>query len=401
MDGKMTYPKNVQKAISMICDAGYEAFVVGGAVRDSLLGRDCNDFDLTTSALPEETARIFEDYRVIETGIKHGTVTVILDGEPMEITTYRVDGSYMDSRHPDVVTFTRSINEDLARRDFTVNAMAHNPRLGLVDIFGGREDLAAGLIRAVGDPMRRFEEDALRILRAFRFASKLGFDIEEKTLAAARERKELLRNISAERKTAELEGILLGKYVKKALELMKAAGVIEVVAPAFNLDKQRLDGIESLPCDFVCRVSFCLIGGNDTDKYVSSLRLSNATSSRVRRLVSMGSEPLAAENDRELRRLMARAGDELEYLIEIRRHLGQSTEGIAERARAIRERGDCLCLSDLVVDGRALSELGIRGKSIGNTLSGLLEAVLDDPTLNRREWLLAEAARLNENGREN
>jgi tRNA nucleotidyltransferase (CCA-adding enzyme) len=249
--------------------------------------------------------------------------------------------------------------------------------------------------------MRRFEEDALRILRAFRFASKLGFDIEEKTLAAARERKELLRNISAERKTAELEGILLGKYVKKALELMKAAGVIEIVAPAFNLDKQRMDGIESLPCDFACRVSFCLIGGKDTDKYVSSLRLSNAISSQVRKLVSMGSEPLAAENDRELRRLMARAGDELEYLIEIRRHLGQSTEGIAERARAIRERGDCLCLSDLDVDGGALSQLGIRGKSIGNTLSGLLEAVLDDPKLNRREWLLAEAARLNENGREN
>ena len=184
--------------------AGHEAYVVGGCVRDSLLGRVPVDWDVTTSALPEETKAVFSGAPVIETGIRHGTVTVLVDGEPVEITTYRVDGPYSDGRRPDSVAFTRSLREDLARRDFTVNAMAWSPETGLADPFGGADDLRGGVIRSVGDPARRFQEDALRILRALRFSAALGFSVEVKTAGALRAGRALLGKVSAERITAEL-----------------------------------------------------------------------------------------------------------------------------------------------------------------------------------------------------
>ena len=384
----MKHPEYVKKILNRIEDAGYEAFVVGGAVRDEMLGRTVNDYDITTSALPEETAKIFSDLHVIMTGVKHGTVTVVSDGRPIEITTYRVDGDYKDSRHPEGVSFTRSIEEDLARRDFTVNAMAYSERRGLVDLFGGRDDLERRLIRAVGEAERRFEEDALRIMRAFRFASKLGFEIEEKTLAAASRCRGGLLNISAERKTVELEGILLGAGVKKTLELMKDTGVLEVVAPAIKLDDTRLNGICALPCDFVCRMAFCLMGQENTDSYISSLKLSNSLSSSIRKLISMADCPVDAESDASLRRLMATAGEQTENLLEIKKALGEELGGAAERVRVIRERGDCLDLRSLAVSGKDLSVLGIEGKDIGAALSFLLGKVLDDQSLNQKERLL-------------
>ena len=181
------------QAIRRLRQAGYEAWIVGGCVRDVLLGRTPTDYDLTTSALPEETEAVFAGERLIETGLQHGTVTVVLEGVPLEITTYRVDGGYTDARHPDGVTFTRSLREDAARRDFTINAMAYAPGEGLQDFFGGQADLSAGVIRAVGEPDRRFQEDALRILRAIRFASVLGFELDPETDAAARRNAPLLQ----------------------------------------------------------------------------------------------------------------------------------------------------------------------------------------------------------------
>ena len=201
-------PANVLLAISMLEKAGYEAFAVGGAVRDSLLGKDASDFDITTSAFPQETKKVFEGFNVIETGIKHGTVTVMFEGEPLEITTYRIDGEYEDNRHPSKVTFTRNVEDDLARRDFTINAMAYNPVRGLVDPFGGGDDLKKGIIRTVGDGEKRFSEDALRILRCIRFASVLGFDIEEKTAESAKKMVSLLDNVSAERIFVELKKLI-------------------------------------------------------------------------------------------------------------------------------------------------------------------------------------------------
>ena len=196
---KVSFPESVRWAIKRLNDAGYEAWAVGGCVRDSALGKEPHDWDMTTSALPEETMAVFADYPVIETGIKHGTVTIVVDGEPLEITTYRVDGSYSDGRHPDGVSFTRSLEADMARRDFTINAMAAHPEKGIVDCFGGLEDLKNGVIRCVGDPERRFSEDALRILRAMRFSAVLGFPVEEKTAEALLKIRENLRHVAMER----------------------------------------------------------------------------------------------------------------------------------------------------------------------------------------------------------
>ena len=192
----MYLPPQVNTALELLVAAGYEAYVVGGAVRDyvreNLRGKD---WDITTSALPEEVERVFAGYRLIETGLKHGTVTVVMDGEPLEITTYRIDGSYTDHRRPDCVRFTRSLREDVARRDFTMNALAYHPAVGVVDLVGGVEDVEAGRLRCVGDPDRRFREDALRILRALRFASVLELEIEPATAEAAHKNRELLRTL--------------------------------------------------------------------------------------------------------------------------------------------------------------------------------------------------------------
>ena len=215
-------PPQVLRAISMLNAAGHRAYVVGGAVRELLRGKGTvTDFDLTTSARPEETEGVFAGFRLIETGLKHGTVTVLLDGLPLEITTFRVDGIYSDGRHPDGVSFTPSLERDLERRDFTINAMAYHPQEGLIDLHGGREDLKAGLIRCVGDPDRRFVEDALRMLRAVRFAAQLGFSIEKGTLDAIRRSARRAEKLSGERIKAELEKILLSPRPELAGELLR------------------------------------------------------------------------------------------------------------------------------------------------------------------------------------
>ena len=384
----MNYPEYVKKILDEIVKAGYEAFAVGGSVRDFLLKKESRDYDITTSALPEETAEIFQDYNVIKTGLKHGTVTVIVDRHPVEITTYRIDGDYRDSRRPNRVVFTRCLEEDLARRDFTVNAMAYNDERGLVDLFDGKGDLEQKLIRAVGEPSKRFEEDALRIMRAFRFCSKLDFDIEKNTLDAAESCRHGLLNISAERKSSELEGILLGQGAKKALLLMYQAKIFQVIAPMLTIDTSRLEAITTLPQSFACRMAFCLIGQKHSEEYISTLRLSNAVSSKIKKLISLSETVLDLSNAGKLRRFMSKCGDCFEDALTIRSALGENIDGIKERADKIKKQGDCLCLSQLKADGCDLAELGIRGKEVGGILSRLLELVLDDPTLNERKTLI-------------
>ena len=197
-------PEAVRKILKKLAQAGFEGYAVGGCVRDSLLGREPHDWDVTTAARPEEVKKVFADGRIIDTGLKHGTVTLLTDSGPVEITTFRTEGIYSDSRHPDRVSFVADVHEDLSRRDFTVNAMAYSPDRGLRDDFGGQEDLRAGVLRCVGDPDRRFREDALRILRAARFAARYGFRIEEATAAAMLRNRELMLRLSPERVFAEL-----------------------------------------------------------------------------------------------------------------------------------------------------------------------------------------------------
>ena len=228
---QINYPANVRKIIDTLQDKGYEAYAVGGCVRDSILGRIPNDWDITTNALPEEVKKLFR--RTIEVGIEHGTVKVMIGNEGYEITTYRIDGEYEDGRHPKEVTFTASLSEDLRRRDFTINAMAYSEKTGLVDLFGGTYDLNAGIIRAVGDPEERFTEDALRILRALRFSATLGYEIEKGTVDAIRKLAPTLSKISAERIRDELEKLICSDHpdrMRTAYEL----GVTKVFFPEWD-----------------------------------------------------------------------------------------------------------------------------------------------------------------------
>ena len=227
----MHLPEKVEKIIEILTNAGFEAYAVGGCVRDFLLDRTPKDYDITTNALPKEVKRLFR--RTVDTGIAHGTVTVLMGKESYEVTTYRIDGKYSDSRHPDSVTFSPSLEEDLVRRDFTINAMAYNPETGYVDLFKGREDLENKVIRAAGDPHKRFSEDALRILRAFRFSAELGFEIEPETLKAAGELKENLKLISAERIRDELFKLLTSPHPEKLISLYEE-GITSVILPEFD-----------------------------------------------------------------------------------------------------------------------------------------------------------------------
>ena len=222
-------PIYVQTALQKLNTAGHKAYIVGGCVRDSLIGRTPNDWDITTDALPEQIIAIFANDRVIPTGIQHGTVTVLLDGQPLEITTYRIDGKYSDNRRPDSVSFTQSLQEDLLRRDFTINAMAYHPKIGIVDCYSGLADLSSQRLVCVGDPEKRFAEDALRILRALRFSAQFGFSIEKMTAKAIHRLAPLLRGISAERIQAELSKMLCGEHVRSVM--LNYSDVLSVILP--------------------------------------------------------------------------------------------------------------------------------------------------------------------------
>ena len=251
---RLRLPDYVERLLSTFEENGYEAYVVGGAVRDVLRGADhINDYDVTTNALPEETKKLFSGYMIYETGIKHGTVTVNVDGNMVEVTTFRTDGEYTDSRHPDKVTFTKNIEEDLARRDFTVNAMALALDGRLVDPFDGVYDIASGVIRAVGDPEKRFSEDALRIMRAYRFSAKLCYEIDEDTLLASQKCSKGLENISRERIGVEWNKLLTSTFCSKALLRMKKYGIFDVIFPKVAVEPDFLAKIETLPEEFCVR----------------------------------------------------------------------------------------------------------------------------------------------------
>ncbi len=395
------YPRAVGEIVERLENAGFAAYIVGGALRDALLGREAHDFDVTTSALPQEMEKVFEGFHVIATGLKHGTLTVIVDHFPVEVTTFRIDGEYRDSRHPEGVTFTDRIEDDLARRDFTVNAMAYSERRGAVDVFGGREDLKARLIRAVGDACARFDEDALRILRAYRFMSKLDFVIEDKTLAATVTCREGLSRISAERITTELGGIFEGMAASKSLALMLKNGIFSPFAPDFSVTAEAIGSIDSLPAIFEVRLAYFLRGcGDDGEALLSRLRLSGASLSRIRGLLRLRGFDMNGVNEEKVRRLMAAAGkyaDDLDGLVmagDFFRIDEQDRSKVVQLLGECRARRDCLSLSDLDIDGRALMAEGIRGREIGKTLAALLECVMVDPTLNRKESLLVIAREL-------
>lgn len=430
-------PEKVKNIILTLQKHGYEAYAVGGCVRDSILGRKPEDWDITTSAMPEETKAVFE--KTFDTGIEHGTITVLLGKEGFEVTTYRIDGEYEDSRHPKEVTFTRNLREDLLRRDFIINAMAYNDKDGLVDIFGGLADLKAQVIRCVGDARARFSEDALRILRGVRFAAQLGFEIEENTRAGMMELAPTLKNISAERIQVELVKMLVSdrpELLRDAYEL----GITEQFLPEFdrlmateqetphhmyNVGEHTLHALKNVRPDKILRLTMLLhdmgkpaLKTMDKDgvahfkkhaveseiitkQVLRRLKFDNDTLNKVAKLVFYHDYRMPA-TDKNVRRAMNKIGEELfPYYMEVRRAdvLAQSMYQREEKIKnldeiealykKITEAGQCVSLKTLAVTGKDLIEAGMKpGKEIGEKLNELLELVLENPELNTQKELL-------------
>lgn len=435
---KIEVPKKAQQIISALQEQGYDAYVVGGCVRDSLLHRFPADWDITTSAKPEEVKKIFK--RTVDTGLQHGTVTVLLGKEAFEVTTYRIDGEYEDSRHPKEVIFTGNLEEDLKRRDFTINAMAYNDRAGLVDIFGGQEDLENHVVRCVGEPEERFTEDALRILRAVRFSAQLGFSIEEGTRNAARTLAHTLEHISAERIQAELVKLLISpypQYLGTAWEL----GLTKIFLPEFdremetpqnnphhqkNVGEHTLKALEAVEPDKVLRLAalFHDMGKPDcrvtdeegTDHFrghqkisqeiaqrvLRRLRFDNDTMHKVKTLVYWHECPWDC-TPASVRRALHKIQPELfPMLLKLRKadimaQSGYKREEKLERLgkmetifKEIMDNQECISIKMLAVSGKDLIEAGMKpGKEIGDTLERFMEIVLEEPEKNTKEYLLS------------
>ena len=384
------------KIIKRLEEHGFEAYIVGGSVRDSLIGKTPYDFDVTTSALPDDTLNIFSDLKTIPTGLKHGTVTVISEGNPIEITTFRIDGEYTDSRRPDAVFFTDSIVADLSRRDFTVNAMAYNEKYGIVDPFGGQIDLRARIIRAVGEPGKRFSEDALRIMRAFRFSAQLGFDIEENTLRAAHELRSGLENIARERISAEFLKLICSKEPRYALELMEKNEILRYVLGEYTPSPHVLAALSSSPAEERIRLGILLgEAAEDTARRIlSSLRLSNKLASNSLTIARRSSVRLCG-NETDARRFIGGTGELCEDILAAARALENLDESFAKYVTIGLSQNLCVTSDRLAVNGSNLVKIGIKGKDVGRTLEYLLERVIEAPELNCEEALISLAKQFN------
>lgn len=431
-------PEKVSFIINRIIEAGYEAYAVGGCVRDSLLGREPDDWDITTSAPPAQVKALFK--RTIDTGIAHGTVTVMLEGEGFEVTTYRIDGAYEDSRHPKEVTFTASLTEDLRRRDFTINAMAYNEQAGLVDIFEGRRDIERKLIRCVGDPKERFGEDALRMMRAVRFSAQLGYEIEENTKEAVRELAPDLIHISAERIQTELVKLVVSRHPEH-LRTAYETGITKVILPEFDacmetaqnhphhcytVGEHILRSMQEIKAEKELRLAMLFhdIGKPVTlseDKegihhfhghpgvsekmacdILRRLKFDNHTIDMVTKLVKYHDYDVEPE-ERCVRRAILKTGEEVFPSLfdvkqaDIRAQSGYMRKEKEEKLEAVRRvyqqvmaRNQCISLKTLAVSGKDLiEEAGMKpGRELGQALKKLLDMVVDDPSLNKKEILL-------------
>ncbi len=436
---RIVMPEAAAGILRRLTAAGHEAYIVGGCVRDSLLGREPGDWDITTSARPEEVKGLFR--RTVDTGIRHGTVTVLEGGEGYEVTTYRLDGDYEDGRHPVSVAFTRSLEEDLRRRDFTINAMAYNETEGLVDEFDGTGDLRRGVIRCVGEASERFGEDALRILRAVRFSAQLGFAIEEDTLRAVEALAPSLTRISRERIQAELNKLLLSAN-PGYFRVLYETGITRVLMPEFDVlmdlpqnnpfhcytvGEHTLRAVEAAPAVLALRLTMLLhdvakgwTGSVDengcshfyghaaqgavwAEHFLREMKYDNETVARVKALVRWHDTGFVPD-EKSVRRLMSKMGTDLfadflqvcladtmaksEFAKEKILPLLTQAEAVAGEILA---RKECLTLKQLAVGGGDLIAAGMKpGPQMGRELSRLLGLVLEDPRRNTREYLLGQ-----------
>ncbi len=379
------YPADVVTIAKILSDNGSRAFAVGGCIRDRLMDREPNDWDMTTDCSPEKMLEIFDraGVRTIPTGLKHGTVSVLLDGEIYECTTFRIDGSYTDSRHPDKVTFTEDITEDLRRRDFTVNAMAGDPlspTCEIIDVFGGQEDIEKRIIRAVGDPEKRFCEDALRILRAVRFATVLNFEIEDETKKAAVRLGHRLADISAERKSVELQKMLLSPYADRGISLLLEMKLAKYIHP--DLISPRVT-LTSLPERFSTRLAALFDGVPD----LSCMKLSGEVTKQVKLLSDdcLYSETLSkfSKTDATARLMLSKYGS-----IAADAALLRSDAALAAKIGEEMTKARPVAIRDLEVNGNDLISAGVEQRSLGKIMSSLLLSVIEDPSLNKKETLI-------------
>ena len=392
---KIDWPEYVLSVLDALERAGYEAWAVGGCVRDALLGREPHDWDVCTAATPGEMRGALTGFRLLDMGEKHGTLTAMVHGAPIEITTFRADGAYTDHRRPDGVSFVTSLREDLARRDFTVNAMACHPERGIADYFGGQEDLRAGLIRCVGDAHKRFNEDGLRILRALRFGARFRFAIEPETDAALRKNRALLRFIARERVLSELRGMLLAPGAAEMLATYPE--VIAAAVPQLQTEgamwERALRAVSRAPEDFAVRLAL-MVNEENAQAVVDGLKTDNAVRGDVIALARRREGPLP-EDAPGARRLLFELGDargeKLCALWRAQRRAG-ADEAAAQVSAAL-ARDDCRSLAQLKIGGRELAALGLRGPEIGETLRKLLFAVMDGRLENEAAALTAAAAR--------
>lgn len=437
-------PAHAARAIAQLEEAGYEAWAVGGCVRDSLRGAQPHDWDLCTAAKPAEMQAVFAEDRVLETGLKHGTLTVLTDDGPLEITSFRADGGYSDGRHPDGVRFVPDVTADLARRDFTVGAMAWHPARGLCDPYGGLDDLQDGVLRAVGDPDARFQEDALRILRGVRFASQLGFTVEAETAAAMRRQVGRLSCVAAERIREELTGLLCGRFATRALrnfsDILTAS--LPELAPMVDCAQQNphhlydvwehsIRAVGQVPAEPCLRWATLLhdsgkpacktvdengvghfyghpqVSREIAEALTRRLRFSGEQIARILLLVEQHDRPLG-DSDKLVRRRLVQIGENsFRDLLAIKKGdaVGQGThpDNVAalweteRRLNAVLAQDACLSLRQLAVNGNDLTALGLHGPAIGAMLHDLLDAVVDGALDNTRQALLAHArARMEE-----
>ncbi len=435
-------------ALNTLEKSGFEAYLVGGSVRDYLMDLPLGDKDITTNATPDEVRGVFSRFRVIDTGVRHGTVTVLIDGEPIEITTYRTESKYGDNRHPDYVAFSKSFSDDVLRRDFTMNGIGISADGKIRDEVGGKQDIENKIIRAIGNPEDRFSEDALRILRAVRFASVLGFEIEENTEKAVLGKRELLKNISAERKRDELMKLICGKNAENIL--LKYREVIAQCIPEiqcefdfnqhnrhhiFDVYTHSVKAMASAKNDTNIRMALLLhdIGKPSTAKYdekgemhfkchaqksfeisekiLTELRFSNAEKDEILTLIKYHDIPFMCEDmktvsEKRVKRIVSKFGKDLSLkLLEVRRcdnlaqkseyFLGETFYSDCERLICtLADGNECLTLKDLEIDGNDIKKIGFSGKKIGEVLNQLLENVLDGTLLNSKEELVAFAESL-------
>lgn len=440
MDLKIDLPEGVKKIIDILSKNGYEAFVVGGCVRDSIIGIKPNDWDITTSAKPDEIMSCFREYKIIPTGLKHGTVTVIIDGEQYEITTYRIDGKYSDGRHPDAVIFTSDLAEDLSRRDFTINAIAYNPEKGLIDPFGGAEDIKNGLIRCVGNPKDRFEEDALRMLRAIRFSSQLDFTITTKTEIGIIKIYRNLEKISIERIADEFKKIAVSNkfYVNLVIYDYVFSSFIPEYKDIFNFEQNNPYHKYNLYMHTNCAVENCKstdlitklavffhdfgkphsyqddengirhfyghakVSGDITDKILKRLKFDNYTREKIVELVKYHDATIVV-NKKYIKRWLNKIGEEqFIRLLDVQEadakahhelYIDEKVSNINKiriLLRQVIDEKECFSLKDLAINGNDIKKYMMleEGHAVGLLLREILQMVIDGKLNNKKEEII-------------